>query len=146
MTVFGNRRSKRRVPVLTIVFAAFAAACASSASHAGGTGATAGSVPDATRGGRVATIDHVTPAVDFIGGAPSRFVWTAMAGADSYSIGVWNEVDQIIWRQDHIPGTSVDRPDDVPLDPGTYLWSVSALRDGQLIAESGLAHFVVKNP
>ena len=69
---------------------------------------------------RVSVIIPLFNKAPFIGRAPSRFVWTAIAGADSYSIGVWNEVDQIIWRQDHIAGTSVDRPEDVPLDPGTY--------------------------
>jgi hypothetical protein len=96
---------------------------------------------------KVANFDHVSPAVDFIGRAPARFTWSSVAGAEEYSVGVWNEVDQIIWRQDHIMGTSVDRPEDVPLDPGTYLWAVSALRGGQLIGETGLAHFVVRaNP
>jgi hypothetical protein len=126
------------------MLAACTAGCASHSSSA--TGGRTGSDAGAKAESRVVNIDHVTPSVDFIGRAPSRFVWTAIAGADSYSIGVWNEVDQIIWRQDHIPGTSVDRPEDVPLEPGTYLWAVSALREGQLIAESGLAHFVVKNP
>jgi hypothetical protein len=123
---------------------ALTTACAPATANRGiQTGSAAGAAAES----KVATIDHVSPAVDAIGRAPARFVWTAMAGADSYSIGVWNEVDQIIWRQDHITGTSVDRPDDVPLDPGTYLWAVSALRDGQLIGETGLAHFVVRpNP
>src|SRR5262245_16669072 len=98
-----------------------------------------GSVEGNRAESRVRTFDHVTPAVDFIGRVPAKFVWTAMPGADSYSIGIWNEVDQIIWRMDHIPGTSVDKPDDLTLDPGTYLWSVSALREGQLIGETGLA-------
>ena len=135
---------KPTLSIVAVLLAAVAAGCAPHSSSA--TGQKNGSNAQAKAESQVATIDHVTPAVDFIGRAPSRFVWTAIAGADSYSIGVWNEVDQIIWRQDHIAGTSVDRPEDVPLDPGTYLWSVSALREGQLIAESGLAHFVVKNP
>lgn len=89
-------------------------------------------------------IDHVSPARDSQGKAPKLFSWTAVRGADSYSIGVWTEVDQLLWRQNNIPTTSVERPEDVKLEPGTYFWSVSALRDGQQIAESGLSAFVVR--
>ena len=76
--------------------------------------------------------------------SPSRFVWTKIDGADSYSIGVWNEVDMLVWRQNNIATTSVTVPEDVRLEPGTYFWSVSALREGQQVAESGLAAFVVR--
>lgn len=89
-------------------------------------------------------IDHITPARDSVGPAPTRFVWTAIQGADSYSIGIWNEVDRMVWRLNGIEGTSVARPADVELEPGTYFWTVSALRDGDQIAESGLAAFVVR--
>ena len=67
-----------------------------------------------------------------------------MPGADSYSIGVWNDVDVLVWRQNHIPTNAVALPGEVNFEPGTYFWSVSALRDEQLIAESGLAAFVVR--
>jgi len=89
-------------------------------------------------------LDHVSPARDSVGPAPKTFSWTAVQGADSYSIGVWNEVDMMIWRVNNIPTTSVNRPDDVPLEPGTYFWSISALRDGEELADSGLSAFVVR--
>ena len=89
-------------------------------------------------------LDHVSPARDSIGSAPKTFTWTAVPGADSYSIGIWNEVDVLVWRQNDIPATSVTRPDDVPLEPGTYFWSVSALRNGEELADSGLSAFVVR--
>jgi hypothetical protein len=89
-------------------------------------------------------LDHLSPARDSVGVAPKTFTWTAVPGADSYSIGVWNEIDMIVWRQNNIPGTSVTRPDDVPLEPGTYFWSVSALRNGEELADSGLSAFVVR--
>jgi hypothetical protein len=89
-------------------------------------------------------VDHVSPARDSVGPAPTRFAWTAIEGADLYAIGIWNEVDVLIWRQDNIPSTSVTLPDTVPLEPGTYFWAVSALREGSQIAESGLAAFVVR--
>lgn len=98
-------------------------------------------VQDTTRAQR---LDHVMPARDFVGPAPTTFEWTAVPGADSYSVGIWNEVDMIIWRQNDIPGTSVARPAEVRLEPGTYFWMVSALRGGEQIAESGLSAFVVR--
>lgn len=93
---------------------------------------------------RSQVIDHINPARDSQGKAPTTFSWTAARGADSYSIGVWTEVDQLLWRQNNIPTTSVERPADVKLEPGTYFWSVSGLREGQQIAESGLSAFVVR--
>ncbi len=98
---------------------------------------------DSTRSAR---LDHVTPARDSMGRMPTKFEWTAVAGADEYSIGVWNEVDMLLWRMNHIPGNSIVVPDDFTLEPGTYLWTVSALRNGEQIAESGLAAFVVRAP
>ena len=90
-------------------------------------------------------LDHVIPARDSQGSLPSRFEWTAVPGADSYSVGIWNEVDVMVWRADHIPTNSFERPDSLRLDPGTYFWSISALRNGEEIAASGLAAFVVRS-
>jgi hypothetical protein len=95
-------------------------------------------------GGRGTVINQVTPARDSIGSAPTRFTWTPVPGADHYAIGVWNEVDQLLWREDNILTTSVTAPETVKLEPGTYFWSVSALREGQQLAESGLAAFMVR--
>jgi hypothetical protein len=103
--------------------------------------------PSASRGGAPAAaqrLDHVMPARDSVGSAPKTFSWTVVQGADSYAIGIWNEVDVMVWRQNNIPTNSVARPDDVPLEPGTYFWSVSALRNGEEIADSGLSAFVVR--
>ena len=92
---------------------------------------------------RLPNINHVSPARDSVGPAPKRFEWTAAAGADQYAIGIWNEVDVLMWRSDHVSSTSVALPGDVVLDFGTYYWSVTALRERRPIAESGLSAFVV---
>ena len=47
-------------------------------------------------------------------------------------IGIWNDVDRLIWRNNHVTGTSVVLPDDVEMEFGTYFWMVTALRDGKL--------------
>ena len=89
------------------------------------------------------TINHVKPRRDSSGPIPDRFEWTAVKGADSYAVGLWNEVDVRIWRQNNIQTNSVEWPKDLVLDAGTYFWSVMALRNGQPIADSGLAAFIV---
>ena len=89
-------------------------------------------------------IDHQVPRPDYVGKQPARFVWTAAPEADHYAIGVWDEVERLIWRADDISGTTVDRPSDLNFAEGTYFWTVSALRGTQEIARSGLAAFVVE--
>lgn len=88
-------------------------------------------------------IDHLTPRRDSVGPAPTRFEWTAAKGADEYAIGLWNESDTMLWRQAGLRETSVALPKELPLEPGTYFWSIVGLRDGHPIAESGLSAFVV---
>lgn len=89
-------------------------------------------------------IDHQVPRPDYVGKQPARFAWTAAAEADHYAIGVWDEVERLIWRADDIRGTTVERPADLNFAEGTYFWTVSALRGTQEIARSGLAAFVVE--
>ena len=55
-------------------------------------------------------IQHQVPRRDFVGHQPDKFVWTAVPEADHYAIGVWNEVDRLLWRKDDITGTSVRAP------------------------------------
>ena len=54
---------------------------------------------------RPPTIEHVTPRRDFVGGPPTRFEWTAATNAEDYALGVWDDVDRLIWRADHVKGT-----------------------------------------
>jgi hypothetical protein len=78
-----------------------------------------------------------------VGPAPKRFEWTAAKGAEEYAIGIWDDVDRLIWADYHVHGTSVVLPDDVGFEFGTYFWSVTAVRDSRAIAESGRSAFVV---
>ena len=89
-------------------------------------------------------LNHLIPARDSQGSLPSHFEWTPVPGADSYSVGIWNEVDMLIWRMDHITTNSFERPDTLRLEPGTYFWTISALRQGEEITTSGLSAFVVR--
>lgn len=92
---------------------------------------------------RPKNIEHLTPRRDSTGAAPARFEWTAVEGADTYVIGLWTEVDTLVWRQHDVPEASVPLPKDIVLEPGTYFWSVVALRGDRPVAESGFAAFVV---
>lgn len=100
--------------------------------------------PATTTPSRAVNVDHVQPARDSVGPVPQKFVWTGVPGADAYSIGIWNEVDMLLFRQNNIAATEYARPAEWRLEPGTYFWSVSALRNGEEIAQSGLAAFVVR--
>jgi hypothetical protein len=91
-------------------------------------------------------VDPLVPAVDSVGPAPTRFSWRPVPGAAFYVLGVWNESDALIWKSDEINATSALPPEDVRFEPGTYFWSVVAIRDGQQIATSGHTAFVVTIP
>jgi hypothetical protein len=134
------RRTSTGKLVLILAVTTLAFGCAPSIAQRGPAPASAApQQPD-----RTGLIDHLTPARDSMGRAPTHFSWTPIQGAEAYSIGVWNEVDQMVWRQDHIPTASVERPAEIVLEPGTYFWSISALRDDEQIGDSGLAAFVVR--
>jgi hypothetical protein len=89
------------------------------------------------------TINHVSPRPDSQGPQPKRLEWTAVKGADSYSVGVWNEVDVRMWKVSNLKTNAVDWPEGLDVEPGTYFWSIMAIKDERPIADSGLAAFIV---
>jgi hypothetical protein len=89
------------------------------------------------------TIEHLSPRPDSTGRTPVRFAWSAVKDADRYAIGIWNEVDVLVFRRDDLGEPFVQWPAGHRLDPGTYFWSVIALHENRAIAESGRAAFVV---
>lgn len=107
-------------------------------------GRTEGATPPARAREAAPNLELLTPARDSVGPMPTRFSWTPVAGADSYAIGIWNEVDVLVWRSDDLRAPAVVPPVDLRLEAGTYLWSVTALRERQFLADSGLAAFVVR--
>jgi hypothetical protein len=114
-------------------------ACAQSSDRAEGASATGVVQSTAT----APVIEHITPRRDSVGGIPEKYEWTAVKGADHYSIGLWNEVDQMIFRQDGLTSTTFTWPSDSKLEMGTYFWSVTAWSQDRAIAGSGLAAFVI---
>lgn len=89
-------------------------------------------------------LDHLIPSRDSQGSLPKRFEWTPVQGAESYTIGIWNEVDMLIWKRANIATNALTQLDDLRLEPGTYFWSISAVREGEEITSSGLSAFVVR--
>jgi hypothetical protein len=90
----------------------------------------------------VALIDHIAPKPDSVGGVPPRFEWTAVKGADHYVIGMWNDIDSLLWKQ-RLNETSVKWPEQLKVDEGTYFWVVQAIRGEHVIGDSGRAAFVI---
>jgi hypothetical protein len=123
------------VPLLVILALACTAPLGGAESAAGAGQSSAGKAP---------TIDHISPVRDSVGGVPARFEWTPVAGADSYSIGVWSEVDRLMWRQHNLETPSAQWPAGIEAEFGTYYWSVVAVKDGRPIADSGRSAFVVR--
>lgn len=94
---------------------------------------------------RAQLIDHLEPARDSTGAMPRRFRWTRVDGDVRYEIAVSNEVDVVMWRSSGLREASVAVPADVVLEPGTYFWSVVAIRGDRVVAESGRSAFVVRD-
>ena len=94
---------------------------------------------------RIELIDHIEPARDSTGRMPQRFRWTPVPGDPRYEIAVWNEIDVLMWRAGDLREPTVECPADIVLEPGTYFWSVVAIRGDRLVAESGRSAFVVRD-
>jgi hypothetical protein len=83
-------------------------------------------------------------AVDIIGPdgvvaeAPTEFEWVTVDGADIYQVRIYAEDGTLVWTSDDLAGTSVAWPDTVTLGATPYYWGVTALADGEIVAESGL--------
>ena len=91
-------------------------------------------------------IEHVIPRRDAVGPQPTRLEWTAVKGIDSYAISVENEIEIEMFSQEGIESTSVPWPKEVKLDPGTYFWRIIGLKGDRIIADSGRAAFVIREP
>lgn len=90
-------------------------------------------------------IEHVTPRPDYVGPLPTMMEWTA-AGADTYAISVENEIEIAVFDQGGIKGTSTPWPKELKIEPGTYYWRIVGLKGDRVVADSGRAAFVVRDP
>jgi len=71
------------------------------------------------------------------------FEWQAVPGAQAYRVRLFSEQGVPLWTSADVAGTSVARPDSVPLPAGRYFWRVTARADGEILAESALTPFVI---
>ena len=72
------------------------------------------------------------------------FDWNEVRGATSYRVAIFTSDGQRSFEVRDLTGTSVALSPAVKLAPGRYSWQVTALRDGQAIAESPLTAFDLK--
>jgi hypothetical protein len=93
-----------------------------------------------------AEIEHVNPRPDAVGPQPVMFEWTAAPGVDSYTISVETEIEIPVFDQDNITATVVPWPKEIKVEPGTYFWRIAGMKGGRVIADSGRAAFVVREP
>ncbi len=91
-------------------------------------------------------IQHVTPRPDFVGPLPTVLEWTAASGVDRYAVLVENEIEIAVFEQEGIAGTSTPWPKDLRIEPGTYYWRIAGLKGDRVVADSGRAAFVVREP
>ena len=71
-------------------------------------------------------------------------MWTPIAGADSYAIGLTSEIDTVVWQTAGIRKAEVEWPAGLEVPAGTYFWMVEGFTEGRRMAESGRAAFVVE--
>jgi len=99
--------------------------------------------PEVTRTLSPAPTVVLTTPVGTVSSAPSMFQWQPVAGSQTYRIRVFSEQGVPLWTSADVAGTSVARPDSVPLPAGRYFWRVTARADGEILAESALTPFVI---
>jgi hypothetical protein len=91
-------------------------------------------------------IQHLIPRPDFVGPLPTGLQWTAAPGVDGYAVLVENEIEIPVFEQDGITATSTPWPKELRIEPGTYYWRIAGMKGDRVIADSGRAAFVVREP
>jgi hypothetical protein len=92
------------------------------------------------------TIEHITPRRDYVGPHPTKLEWTEVPGAESYAVTVENEIELVMMEKEGLTTTSMPWPKEVHLDPGTYFWRITAIKGNRILADSGRAAFLVREP
>lgn len=95
---------------------------------------------------KAARLEHVIPRPDYVGAHPTKLEWTAVPDAESYAVTVENEIEIVMLEQQDIQTTSLAWPKQIHLDPGTYFWRIIAIKGNRILADSGRAAFVVREP
>ena len=91
-------------------------------------------------------IEHIVPSRDSVGRQPTRLEWTAVDGVESYALTVENEIEIEMFGLEDLKTNSAPWPKEIKLDPGTYFWRIIALKGNRVIADSGRAAFLIREP
>jgi hypothetical protein len=130
-----------RFKTAVLVFALFSLACVAPE----GAPAVSGGSAQSDKIERI-KIEHLVPRPDFFGPLPTRLEWTAAPGIDTYEVGVENEIEIPVFDQGQIKTTSIPWPKEARIEPGTYYWRITGYKGDRLVADSGRAAFVVREP
>jgi hypothetical protein len=99
-----------------------------------------------TRGGTEARIALISPVKGESAKDGFEFKWQGLAGADAYTVEVFDNSFRLLWRSGRIVGTEARLPAEVDrqVKAGqTYYWMVTAITDGRAEVKSKLAEFSV---
>jgi hypothetical protein len=100
-----------------------------------------------TRGGPEARILLVSPVAGSLSRDGLEFRWQSLAGADHYTVELFDKSLKLVWRSGSVSGNEVRPPDGVGKDLNageTYYWMVTAVTGDHSELKSRLAEFSVK--
>jgi hypothetical protein len=100
-----------------------------------------------TRGGPGARILLVSPVAGSLSREGLEFRWQSLAGADHYTVELFDKSLKLVWRSGQVSGNEVRPADGVGkgLTAGeTYYWMVTAVTVDHSEIKSRLAEFSVK--
>jgi hypothetical protein len=77
-------------------------------------------------------------------GAPARFEWQPLAGADAYELTLYADDARVLWTSPRSAATTVERPPSITLPTAQqYHWQVQAFAGNKTIGESRLTTFEI---
>jgi hypothetical protein len=100
-----------------------------------------------TRGGPEARILLVSPVAGSLSRDGIEFRWESLAGADHYTVELFDKSLKLVWRSGPVSGNEVRPADGVGKDMSageTYYWIVTAVTGDHSEIKSRLAEFSVK--
>lgn len=98
-------------------------------------------------GGPEAGIRLVSPVGGSLSGDGLEFRWESLAGADHYTVELFDKSLQLVWRSGPVSGTEIRLANGVGKDLNsgeTYYWIVAAVAGDRTEIRSRLAEFSVK--
>ncbi len=123
-----------------------AAGCGQNATEPATTGpAPAAPAPSAAPAPKSATnVTLIEPGEGAMGGHIDTFRWEPVDGADGYVIRIVAVTgDRVVWESAPMTATETKLPATVALEPEVHTWSVSARKNGSVLATSPTQRFTI---